>query len=52
MSVYSEREIDRSRNPIPAHEMHGRPDAFIRHDRLREANHGAVEAWMGGGRRR
>ncbi|MCU0646680.1 MAG: hypothetical protein MUF00_01680 [Gemmatimonadaceae bacterium] len=52
MSVYSEREIDRSRNPYPAHEMHGRPDAFIRHDRLREANHGAVEAWMGGGRRR
>lgn len=52
MSVYSEREIDRTRNPYPAHGFRGRDDAFIRHDKIEEHNHGAVSAWLGGGRRR
>jgi hypothetical protein len=51
MSVYSEREIDRTRNPYPAHGFKGRDNAFIRHDRVEEHNHGAVNAWLGGKRR-
>jgi len=51
MAMYAERHIDRSRNPYPANPLTGHDDAFVRHDRLQEQQHGAVQALFGGKRR-
>lgn len=51
MCMYAERHIDRSRNPYPLNPLAGADDAFVRHDRLQERQHGAVQQLFGGRRR-